>query len=97
MSSFKVTASELQSAAKKIEENIQAYENASKSAKAAADDLSGKWEGDARNAFAEEQEKAFAWYTRMAALVRTYVSAMEKAAKAYEAVDATAKGIIKSM
>lgn len=97
MTAFKVVTDELRGAARKIEECLQAYEQANASAKTAADDLAARWEGDARNAFVEEQQKAFEWYAKMTALIRTYAAAMEKAAKTYDTADDEAARIIKSV
>lgn len=94
MGSFTVTPTELENAAKKIEENIQLYEQATANAKTAADDLAGKWEGDAQVAFVQEQEQANAWYKQMATIVKTYSGAMRQAAKTYVGTDNQAKGII---
>jgi WXG100 family type VII secretion target len=91
-----MTAAEMTSAANKIEECIAQYEEASNAAKRAADDLTSKWKGDAREAFVLEQEQASAWYANMAQIVRTYVDALRKYAESLQNADATSAQNIKS-
>lgn len=91
---LKVTVSELRSAASKLEQQLGEFEAAAKEAKAAADDLAGKWEGDAQKAFVSEQQKNDVWFNQMTKVGMTYVQALRSAAAAYEAADAAAKGAI---
>lgn len=91
---FKVSADQLRGAATKIEQQIQEYEAANKAAKAAADDVASKWEGDAQKAFVSEQEKTQAWYSQMVKVLQTYSATLRAAAAAYEAADAAARAAI---
>jgi WXG100 family type VII secretion target len=94
MSKFLVTAEELRSAARKIEQNLSEYQQANDAALNAGMNLASAWEGDAQKAFVQEQEKVKQWYAQMNNVVKTYVAALNAAAAAYEAAEAAAKAII---
>ena len=94
MAKFKATAEQMRSAAKKLESEALNYENASKAAKEAADQLTSKWEGDAREVFVSEQDRANTWYIQMAQIVRQYAQALDRAAQAYQTADQQAAGEI---
>lgn len=85
---------EMEAAAKRVEESIQQYEQATADAKAAADDLASKWAGDAQVAFVQEQEKAIAWLKQMAETSKGYADALKKYAKELRDRDNQGKGII---
>lgn len=85
---------DMENAAKRIEENIQLYEQATADAKAAADDLAGKWEGDAQIAFVQEQEKVMVWFKQMAETSKGYANALKSYAKELRDRDIQGKGII---
>lgn len=91
---FNVTISEVRNAASKLQAALADFEQATNNTKAAADTLCSMWEGDARNAFAAEQEKNVAWFGQMAKIVETYISALNVAAEAYTILDETATHII---
>lgn len=93
---IRVTISELQSAAQKLSQACESYREAATSLKSAADALAATWEGDSQVAFAAEQEQANAWYNKMAEIVNTYVDQLNKAAKEYANVDASAATLINS-
>lgn len=87
MSQFSATIESLREGAQKIENEALNYENASKVAMAAADELKAGWQGDAQVAFANEQEQAKMWYLRMAEIARDYAAALRFAAAKLESTD----------
>lgn len=94
--SIDMTVAEMNNAANKIDESIAQYEEASAQVKQAADDLTSKWKGNARDAFAAEQEQAAAWYSNMAQICRTYSQALRKYAQSLQETDDTAAQNIKN-
>lgn len=94
-SRIEVSISELQSAASRITQAAEDYKNAATSLKAAADELAATWEGDSQVAFVAEQEDAYNWYTKMAAICVEYAKSMEVAAENYESTDAEAASYIR--
>lgn len=96
MSIIKVTASELQSAGDAINKAAEAYRSAATALKSSADNLAGTWEGDSQVAFVQEQEKANAWYNKMAEIAEQYAAKMKEAADRYVETDDKAATLIKS-
>lgn len=94
-SRIEVNISELQSAASNIRQYAEDYANAATTLKAAADELAATWEGDSQVAFVAEQERAYEWYKKMAAICEEYAGAMETAANNYESTDAEAASHIR--
>ena len=94
MPRFEVTISEMFSAAAKMHQAAEDYLAAACKVYAAAEVLGQSWEGDSQKAFMAEQQKAVEWFKKMAALVESYVQAIQRAAKAYQQADAqAARGI----
>ena len=96
MARFDVTISEMQSAANKIAEQADAFLEAANKVMTSAQELGNSWEGDSQVAFNAEQTQANAWYKKMADIVRTYVTSLQNAAKAYQEADNQAAANIKS-
>lgn len=92
---LRVTISELEAAASKLEAAVSDYATATASTKAAADTVSAGWEGDAQKTFVEEQENAVKWYQQVASAVEVYISAVKAAAKLYEALDVEGVNLIR--
>ena len=95
-SRIEVTISELQSAAGKITQYASDYQSAADSLKAAADELASTWEGDSQVAFVTEQEAAYEWYKKMAAICEQYAQSMNVAAQRYQETDAEAASTIRA-
>lgn len=94
MPRFEVTISEMFSAAAKMHQAAEDYLAAACKVYAAAEVLGQSWEGDSQKAFMAEQQKAVEWFKKMAALVESYVQAIQRAAKAYQQADEqAARGI----
>ena len=96
MSIFSLTPESLRQSAQKIENEALNYENASKVAMMAADELKAGWEGNAQKTFASEQENAKMWYLKMAEISRQYAAALRAAAAEYERADAESATAIAS-
>ena len=94
-SRIEVSIPELQSAASKITQAASDYQSAADSLKAAADELAANWEGDSQVAFVNEQQQAYDWYKRMAALCEEYAQSMNTAAQRYAETDAAAASLIR--
>lgn len=95
-SRIEVTISELQSAAGKITQYAADYQSAADSLKAAADELAATWEGDSQVAFVSEQQAAYDWYKKMAAICEEYANSMNTAAQRYIETDTEAATTIRS-
>ena len=95
-SRIEVTISELQSAAGKITQYAADYQSAADSLKAAADELAATWEGDSQVAFVSEQQAAYDWYKKMAAICEEYANSMNTAAQRYMETDSEAASTIRS-
>lgn len=52
--------------------------------KAAAEELCGKWTGDAATAFAQEQGVLDNWFTQLLEIASEYIGLVESAAEKYE-------------
>ncbi len=95
-SRIEVTISELQSAASKITQYAADYLSAADSLKAAADELAATWEGDSQIAFVAEQQAAYDWYKKMAAICEEYANSMNTAAQRYIDTDSEAASTIRA-
>lgn len=82
-----VNISEVRSAATKLQQSLAEFGSATNATKAAADYLCDSWEGDARDAFAAEQERVVQWFHEMEQIVETYINALNTAANVYEALN----------
>lgn len=87
MANFNVSPEMLRNAAKKLDSEIENYQQASTQAMTAGRALAGDWEGDAQKAFTAEQEKASGWYNEMVTIARQYSVALNNAANEYERAD----------
>lgn len=83
-------------AIKSIQEAVEIYEQASKKAKAAGDELAANWEGDAQKAFVEEQNKAASWYLEIASIVKTFAKTLEAACDKKRQMEQMASDLFKS-
>ena len=93
---FKVTISEMRAKANEIKQAAETFLQAAGQVNTAANELASSWEGASQVAFAEEQQKANAWYNKMMEIVNTYVTALETTAKNYEEADDQATQAIRS-
>lgn len=75
------------SATVNIQLALDDYRDAVRQAKAAGDELAAEWEGEAREAFVAEQEKAYQWHIEMIDIVVAIIIAINGAKKSYEEVE----------
>lgn len=94
--SFKVTKSEVTQAARQLQVQLEIFEEATKATQSAAQALCGMWEGDAKNAFKQEQEDAIGLYRQMESLMHELIRGLETAATRYADTDRTAAQLIRN-
>lgn len=95
MIAWAVEVAKLTTAEVEILQAVMAYKAAVEKAKAAAEELGAKWEGDAREAFMAEQEKAYRWHMSISDIVRAFAEALKSAATNYMNAEGSITGIIK--
>lgn len=96
MAKIKVTLSEMTAAANKLQAASETFLNSAGKALSSAEALAGCWEGDANQAFQEEQRKANQWYNQMMKLVHEYIANLKEARTTYETADEDAAAAIKA-
>ena len=96
MAKIEVTLSEIRNAANKIRKASDDFLSSAGKVLSSAEALSRTWEGDSQVAFMAEQRRANDWYKKMMALVSTYVSNLQEAARLYESADNESASAIKA-
>jgi WXG100 family type VII secretion target len=91
---FHVEISQLKEAANKLKSAVEEYGNATQATKAAADTVAAGWEGEAQEAFVDEQAQAVQWYQAVATAVNVYIAAINAAAAVYQQLDIEGVNII---
>lgn len=94
--SFKVTKSDVTEAAQQIQVQLEIFEEATKATQSAAQALCGMWEGDAKEAFKQEQEEAIELYRQMETLTGELIRGLRSAATRYADADRTAAQLIRN-
>lgn len=89
-----VQAHELSSAAAEIANAAEIYEDAVETAKNAADDLAGKWEGAARDAFVQHQANVYQWHMMILGIVREIVEVINKFLVKYNEMEEAVKSLV---
>ena len=79
---------------REIEQALQIYRSAVKQAKSAGDELAAKWEGDAREVFVAEHEKAYEWHQGMIGIILVVIATIKETVTRYEEADRAAKEAI---
>lgn len=72
------------------------FDDASKMMQQAAQDLCSKWEGEAAQAFAQEQGVFEGWCSQMSGLGLEYMDVLEKAIDVYQRTEETVRNLITS-
>lgn len=85
---------DLVSAEVKIQQALADYREAVRQAKAAGDELAAEWEGEAREAFVAEQEKAYQWQIKMIDIVKAVILAIKGACQKYREAEENVCGTI---
>jgi len=78
----------------KMMEAIQNYKEATAAVKAAADDIASKWEGDAKEAFVENETNAYNFYVGIATVATGAAEAVKKMISEYTDTEAKLKSIV---
>jgi len=91
-----VQAVELAQAAMKMNEALENYREATRNAKAAAEDLASKWEGASKDAFVQDQENAYNWYCGIGDIVMGVINLARECLQRYQDAEERLKSIMKS-
>ncbi len=87
----------MESAASSLEKEVQNFRDATRQARAAADNMKGMWEGDQQVAFMEQQEAADTYYEQLSKLVDDTISTIRKAVKVYSDTDSECAKLLRSV
>lgn len=79
---------------REIEQSLQIYRDAVNQAKSAGDELASKWQGDAREAFVAEHEKAYEWHQSMIGIIVVIIASIKETVSRYQEADRAAKNAI---
>lgn len=96
MVEWAVEAAKLIAAEAEIQQAIAAYRSAVEKAQQAGDELAANWEGDAREAFVEEQAKAYQWHMSIFDVVTAFVKTLLDTAAKYEEAEQQINEFIKN-
>lgn len=94
--SFKVTKSEVTEAAQQLQIQLEIFQQATVATEKAAQALCGMWEGDAKEAFRQEQEEAVVLYRQMESVTTELIRSLRTAATRYADADHTAAQMIRN-
>lgn len=94
MVEWAVEAAKLVAAEVEIQQAISAYRSAVEKAQQAGDTLAANWEGDAREAFVEEQAKAYQWHMNIYDVVLAFVKTLLDTALKYEEAEQQINALI---
>ena len=87
---------QLMLAASKMLAAIQQYRAAVKQARSTAEELTGKWQGAARDAFAQEQSRSYAWQVSLGDVFSGITEAVSSAARRYAECEGKIQSIIRN-
>lgn len=87
---------QLRQVAAQIREANSIITEAKQGAEAAATELAANWEGDARDAFVEEQLNAKTWIEKMIEIITEMVNTIDRINTSYTDVDQTVADLIRS-
>ena len=73
---------------------IQVYREATDAVKAASDEIASQWEGDAKEAFVENEKNAYSLYVGICEVANGAVEAVKKMLDDYEDTEAQIKSIV---
>ena len=88
------TPAELLRCASEIRAAHAIYKDAVQKAQNAADDVTGKWKGTARDAFAQEQQKAYKEHSLLLNSILTLTAELEKTARRYIEIEQSVRRTI---
>ena len=73
---------------------IQAYREATEKVKAASDEIAGQWEGDAKEAFVENETNAYNFYVGIREVATGAAEAVKKMIDQYSETEQQIKSIV---
>lgn len=73
---------------------IQTYQETTKAVKAASDEIASQWEGDAKEAFVENENNAYNFYVGIAEVASGAAAAVGKMLEQYTDTEAQIKSIV---
>lgn len=91
-----VVKSDLLATAQSLNVSVNEFITATDKTRIAAETVLAAWQGDARNAFAAEQEKNIQTYQQMARHMQDYIKAINDAQNAYTDTDANCARLLRS-
>lgn len=92
--SFQVNKSRLLTASRRLRTYNAEFADAAKQVASSAQTLCGQWEGDARNAFAQEQATATSCYAKLHNAMSELAAMLEAAAVKYDNADQEAAKLL---
>jgi len=95
ISSFLVTLRAIASFLAKARAAQADLDKANAAMKAAAEELCGKWKGDASAAFAKEQGVLFQWCSELSSIGSEYMDTVAKVSQAYQEAEEAVSNAIK--
>jgi WXG100 family type VII secretion target len=90
-----VNAIELTQATAKMNQAMEIYNDAIDAVKSAAAELASKWEGDTKEAFVQNQDQAYTWYSSIRLVVMEIVDLVKKVIDLYQNAEERIKGIMR--
>lgn len=91
-----VDLAKLAMAEAEIQKALAIYRQAVAKAKAAAEALCEKWEGDAASEFAREQGVAYQWHMSIVDIITSFIGELERTIKMYQEAQEKIKSLITS-
>lgn len=89
-----VDLAKLAMAEAEIQKALATYRVAVDKAKTAAEALRANWEGDAANAFEQEQANAYKWHMSIVDIITSFIRELERAIRAYQEYEEKVKSLI---
>lgn len=90
---FLVEIAELTAATNQMIQASEIYEAQVNAARATAEELASKWEGDAKNQFVQHQETAYDFYKKMLDVVLQVIEVMKQAIEKYQQLIEAINGV----
>lgn len=91
-----VQIAELRAAAAKMNDALESYREATDQVKKAADDIASKWEGAAKDAFVNDQENAYNYYSGLASIVMNIIEEAKRCIDRYREAEDRLKSVMKA-
>lgn len=92
-----VTTPEIRTIANELENVLGEYDRVVANVKTHADDIDGKWRGEAQVQFVRQMEEADAYLKELRALIQTYIVFLRTTAQKYDSTDQEAAAIVQRL